>query len=67
MTVEKRSLQYANRTVDVPFDEILRARLPAALRAIRGARAMPDVHRSHNHEARCRARGFSGTCGEAPV
>jgi len=65
--VRRGQLQYPDRTLDIPFDDRLRAELAAALQALHEASRQPDVSRSHNNAARCRACGFRDRCGQSLV
>jgi CRISPR-associated exonuclease Cas4 len=65
VSVTTGRLQYANRTIDVPFDDDLRTRLASALASIRRAEMLPDVVRSHNYAARCRGCGHRSVCDQA--
>jgi CRISPR-associated exonuclease Cas4 len=58
-------LQYLNRSVDVPFDLLLRERLMMALDALDNATSLRDVPPSHSNPARCRACGFRERCDQA--
>ena len=63
VVVRRGRLIYANRSVDVEFDERLRARLAASLEAMRECEGQ-DVGRSHNSPARSRGCGFKLGCGQ---
>lgn len=63
--VSRGQLQYADGSLDIPFDDALRTQLQLALVALRGAQGLSDVSRSHNSAARCRACGVRMTCGQA--
>ena len=58
-------LLYQNRSLDVPFDERLRAKLHNALRALHEAAGLEEVSRCHTSAARCRACGFRDACRES--
>jgi CRISPR-associated exonuclease Cas4 len=58
-------LRYQNRSVDVPFDDRLRAKLHDALRALREADRLEEVPRCHSSSGRCRACGFRDSCRES--
>jgi CRISPR-associated exonuclease Cas4 len=63
--VRRGQLQYADRTLAIPFDDHLRAELAAALNALREAECQTDVSRNHNSAARCRSCGFRADCGQS--
>jgi CRISPR-associated exonuclease Cas4 len=63
--VRSGRLQYADRTVDIAFDEQLRAKLADTPAVVRETGKEKDVSRSHNSPARCRGCGFRETCGES--
>ena len=60
-------LLYRNRSLDVPFDDRLRAKLDDALRALREADRLEEVPRCHTSSGRCRACGFRDSCRESLV
>lgn len=63
--VRRGQLQYLNRSVEIAFDEQLRTRLMSALDALGQASQLPDVPRSHNSAARCRACGYRSKCSQS--
>lgn len=63
--VRRGRLQYANRSLDIPFDAALRTRLQDTLAAMRKAEAAGDALRSHNSQARCRGCGFRKVCRDS--
>jgi CRISPR-associated exonuclease Cas4 len=58
-------LQYPNGSLDIPFDEALRAQLLLTLSEIQHHRGVPDVSRNHHSPARCRGCGFRERCTDA--
>jgi CRISPR-associated exonuclease Cas4 len=56
-------IHYAGATVQIDFDDALRARLIETLAAMRQSLAGPDVARSHDDPARCAACGVRHACG----
>ena len=58
-------LLYQNRSVDVPFDDRLRAKLHSALRALHEADGLEEVPRCHTSSGRCRACGFRNACQDS--
>ena len=56
--VRSGKILYQNRSLEVPFDDQLRARLLDAIAELKSADLMSDVPRSHNSPARCRGCGF---------
>ncbi len=56
-------VHYANATVRLPFSDELRDALLQALAAMRQARQVARVRRSHDDPARCRRCGFQHACG----
>jgi CRISPR-associated exonuclease Cas4 len=58
-------IKYADQTLAVDYTPALEAELLALLDAVRADRAAPDVPRSHDSPARCRACGFREVCDES--
>jgi len=65
--VHREQLQYANRTLEFPFDQALRAKLFSAMQELREASRLSNVPRSHNNPGRCRRCGFRRTCKDSLV
>jgi CRISPR-associated exonuclease Cas4 len=65
--VRRGQILYSNRSVEVPFDEALRARVLDAIADVKATDAMSDVPRDHNSPARCRGCGFRRNCGDSLV
>jgi CRISPR-associated exonuclease Cas4 len=65
--VHRGRLQYRNGSVEIPFDDALRAALLSSLRDIQQRRNARDVRRSHESSARCRGCGFRERCPDALV
>ena len=63
--VRRGQLLYQNRSMDVLFDEQLRARLLDAVAELKSAEVMSNVPRSHNSPARCRGCGFRQACRDS--
>ena len=63
--VRRGKLSFQNRSLEVPFDDQLRARLLDAVAELKSAEAMADVARSHNSPARCRGCGFRQACRDS--
>ena len=63
--VLRGQLLYQNRSMEVLFDDQLRARLLSAIAELKSAEVMADVARSHNSPARCRGCGFRQTCRDS--
>ena len=63
--VRRGQLLYQNRSMDVLFDEQLRARLLDAVAELKSAEVMSNVPRSHNSPARCRGCGFRRACRDS--
>lgn len=57
-------LHYADATLEIPFDDVLRRRVLDAADAIRAARTADAVHRDHHEAARCMGCGYRAGCGE---
>jgi CRISPR-associated exonuclease Cas4 len=57
-------LRYADVTLKIPFTDALRREVLDTAEAIRRARRAPDVPRSHQEPARCRACGYRDACGD---
>lgn len=57
-------LHYADATLKIEFTEQLRYQVLAAAEAIRQARSVPDVARSHADPSRCQHCGYLHACGE---
>jgi CRISPR-associated exonuclease Cas4 len=66
-TIKRGQLQYQNRSLEIPFDADLRARLLRSLNSIRAAEAASDISRSHNNPAKCRSCGFRQSCPDSLV
>jgi CRISPR-associated exonuclease Cas4 len=58
-------IQYADRTLSVPFTRQLEAELAALLKSMRADAQVGNVARSHQSPARCRGCGFFDVCEEA--
>jgi CRISPR-associated exonuclease Cas4 len=58
-------IQYADRTLTVPYTRQLENELRALLDDMRADARTGDVARSHDSPARCRACGFFEVCDEA--
>ncbi len=57
-------LHYRDRTLRIPFTDALRQQVLDTAAALRAARRAPEVHRSHQDPARCRACGYRRACGD---
>jgi CRISPR-associated exonuclease Cas4 len=63
--VRRGQLLFENRSLEVPFDDQLRARLLNAVAELKSAEGMADVARSHGSPARCRGCGFRQGCRDS--
>jgi CRISPR-associated exonuclease Cas4 len=63
--VRRGKILYQNRSIEVLFDDQLRARLLDAVGELKSADLMSDVPRSHNSPARCRGCGFRQACRDS--
>ncbi|NOX60525.1 MAG: CRISPR-associated protein Cas4 [Chloroflexi bacterium] len=57
-------IQYANKTIRLPFSDSLRQELFDMMQAIRSARSASLVRRNHDDPKRCVRCGFRHACGE---
>jgi CRISPR-associated exonuclease Cas4 len=64
-SISQGRLQYANRSIDIPFDQALREMLQASLRRLRDAETLADVPRNHRSQAKCRGCGFRDVCTDS--
>lgn len=64
-TVRRGQILYSNGSLEVTFDEGLRARLLGSAAELKSAEGMADVARSHDSPARCRGCGFRQTCQDS--
>ena len=60
-------LMYPSGKFVIPFGDRERAEIAGLLDVMRATFRAPDVRRSHEQAARCRACGFRSGCGEALV
>jgi CRISPR-associated exonuclease Cas4 len=58
-------IRYRDGEVRVEYTPELRVRLLLLLEEIRGARALPVLHRNHSQARRCTGCGFRDICSEA--
>jgi CRISPR/Cas system-associated exonuclease Cas4 (RecB family) len=63
--VIRGQLQFRNRSLDIPFDDRLRAKLMAVLNEMYAAESMGDVPSCHDNPNRCRACGFRVVCRDS--
>lgn len=63
--VRRGRLQFNNRTIDVPFDEAMRATLTQVLADMRQCSETESTPRSHNSPAKCGACEYNATCPDS--
>jgi CRISPR-associated exonuclease Cas4 len=63
--VRRGRILFQNRSMEIPFDTQLRARVLDSVAELKSAEGMSDVARSHHSPARCRGCGFRQDCRDS--